>query len=434
MANYDGLTRNAWPGTWSPSADHPIVLDTEVRGGLRYISGASGDQLSDIKGQRLQEGMLVYVDSSFTSTGGTSYTGGKYYRYQLLQGESRNLATGVMPNADGNWVEFVLSSSDPASISSIVDSAYVQARQTDFFRDSAFVTGIVDQVYIQSLDRVRDSSFILDLTEPEYISATSNDVKTGNLTFEDDTLLEFGTNQNLSIQYFTQDNAGLISQDDGGELKIVANTLNLQNLNGETYLNAISNGGINLKYDNNTKLKVEDHGITVVGDVVPFYDSTYSLGTASKKWKELWVSSNTIFVGGLSISAQETGLGLKTIDSDGNEVASLGVIDPKNLDNAINLDLDSTSQQLIDSFNKLEQRTARYIIQIGNDSSNKYHSTEILLMHNNTNVYMTEYAVLRTDSSLGEITADITGDTVRLLITPSYDNTSIKAKRLIIDA
>src|SRR6056300_410112 len=190
MANYDGLTRNAWPGTWSPSADHPIVLDTEVRGGLRYISGASGDQLSDIKGQRLQEGMLVYVDSSFTSTGGTSYTGGKYYRYQLLQGESRNLATGVMPNADGNWVEFVLSSSDPASISSIVDSAYVQARQTDFFRDSAFVTGIVDQVYIQSLDRVRDSSFILDLTEPEYISATSNDVKTGNLTFEDDTLLE----------------------------------------------------------------------------------------------------------------------------------------------------------------------------------------------------------------------------------------------------
>jgi hypothetical protein len=281
---------------------------------------------------------------------------------------------------------------------------------------------------------VRDSSFILDLTEPEYISATSNDVKTGNLTFEDDNLLEFGTNQNLSIQYFTQDNAGLISQDDGGELKIVANTLNLQNLNGETYLNAISNGGINLKYDNNTKLKVEDHGITVVGDVVPFYDSTYSLGTASKKWKELWVSSNTIFVGGLSISAQETGLGLKTIDSDGNEVASLGVIDPKNLDNAINLDLDSTSQQLIDSFNKLEQRTARYIIQIGNDSSNKYHSTEILLMHNNTNVYMTEYAVLRTDSSLGEITADITGDTVRLLITPSYDNTSIKAKRLIIDA
>ena len=38
MAVYDGLTRNTWPGTWSPSSTHPIVLDTEVRGSLRFVS------------------------------------------------------------------------------------------------------------------------------------------------------------------------------------------------------------------------------------------------------------------------------------------------------------------------------------------------------------------------------------------------------------
>ena len=38
-----------------------------------------------------------------------------------------------------------------ASITSTVDSAYVQARQADIFRDSAFITGIIDSAYIEAL-------------------------------------------------------------------------------------------------------------------------------------------------------------------------------------------------------------------------------------------------------------------------------------------
>ena len=98
MAVYDGLTRNQWPGTWSPSSDHPIVLDTEIRGALRFTSGEVGDKLEDITGQRLQEGMLVYL-----KTGYDSFAGDTYYKYSLLSGESRNIATGEMPNATGNW-------------------------------------------------------------------------------------------------------------------------------------------------------------------------------------------------------------------------------------------------------------------------------------------------------------------------------------------
>ena len=98
MAVYDGLTRNQWPGTWSPSSDHPIVLDTEIRGALRFTSGEVGDKLEDITGQRLQEGMLVYL-----KTGYDSFAGDTYYKYSLLGSESRNIATGEMPNATGNW-------------------------------------------------------------------------------------------------------------------------------------------------------------------------------------------------------------------------------------------------------------------------------------------------------------------------------------------
>jgi len=101
-SDYSGLTRNLWTGTFSPTASHPIVLDTELRGSLRTVSGSLGDRLTDITGQRLEEGMLVYLKTGYTA-GATVRVGGLYYRYNLLSGETRNTNTGEMPNAEGNW-------------------------------------------------------------------------------------------------------------------------------------------------------------------------------------------------------------------------------------------------------------------------------------------------------------------------------------------
>lgn len=170
-------------------------------------------------------------------------------------------------------------------------------------------------------------------------------------------------------------------------------------------------------------------------DIIPDADSTRSLGSVDKRFKDLWLSGETLILGTLSISDGGAGtLNISEVDSYGNVTSAIGALSAKNLDNAINLDLDSIGQQMVDTYSAAQYRTARYVIQIEHDSSSKYHSTEILLMHNNTEVYMTEYAVLRTDSALGEITADISDGNVRLLMTPSFTNTSIKAKRLIIDA
>ena len=103
-ANYDGLTRNTWPGTWSPSSDHPIILDAEMRGGLRYVSGSAGDRLTNITGQRLQEGMIAYLATTYTD-GGITYIGGKYYKYLPLPGQVRDPNTGALPNTTSNWSE-----------------------------------------------------------------------------------------------------------------------------------------------------------------------------------------------------------------------------------------------------------------------------------------------------------------------------------------
>lgn len=213
MANYDGLTRNQWPGTWSPSSNHPIVLDTELRGSLRYASGDSGDRLSDITGQRLQDGMLVYIKNEYTENGIT-YQGGEYYKYSVLSGQSRNASTGELPNASANWTSF-------------------------------------------------------------------SDAQVGEAT--------------------------------------------------------------------------------------------------------------------------------------------------ANLDSA-------GADQVIDAFPSATFRTVKYLVQIEHDSDNKYHSSEIMLTHNGINVYLTEYAEVRTDSSLGVFNASIVDSNVTLTLSPSYTNTSFKAKRISVDA
>ena len=97
--NYDGLTRNNWPGTWVPNGSFPIALDTELRGGLQSISGGSGDRLTDISGQRIVEGMLVYLKTGYTA-GAVTRASNSYYTYKLENGQSRNATTGAMPNAE----------------------------------------------------------------------------------------------------------------------------------------------------------------------------------------------------------------------------------------------------------------------------------------------------------------------------------------------
>jgi hypothetical protein len=107
----------------------------------------------------------------------------------------------------------------------------------------------------------------------------------------------------------------------------------------------------------------------------------------------------------------------------------------ENIANAIDDDLTTTiPDQIVDTFNKNNFRTSKYIIQIEHDSDNKYQSSEILLTHNNSEVYITEFALVSTDSSLGDFSAEMSGNNINLLFSPAYTNTSVKAKRLIIDA
>lgn len=95
----------------------------------------------------------------------------------------------------------------------------------------------------------------------------------------------------------------------------------------------------------------------------------------------------------------------------------------------------SGNQYVADFFDAATYRTTKYLIQVRETSGSKFYSSEILLLHDGTDVYVTQYGTVHTDSSpVSSIDADLNSGNVRLLITPSVSNTTTKVSRISLTA
>lgn len=87
--------------------------------------------------------------------------------------------------------------------------------------------------------------------------------------------------------------------------------------------NSVKQDGYFLKYDASTKKWVGDAAnnfttTITTHSIIPETSNTYSLGTVDKNWKELYLSGNTMFLGGVSISAQSSNTGTQTLKIGSN--------------------------------------------------------------------------------------------------------------------
>ena len=230
---------------------------------------------------------------------------------------------------------------------------------------------------------------------------------------------------------------------------------------------------------------VDSGGTIVSGNIIPDTDVAYNLGSPTKKFKELFLAGETIFLGGTvladggngTLSVGPAPAAGESVDSsllvplttfDSNRVidtindwirgddytydstdtnpglqnffdsayvlerakgASLFEVDVDILEPGLSLD-----NYIIDTFSADQYRTMKYLVSLHETDNNKYYSSELLFTHDDTNVYMTEYGVLQTDSDLGVIDASITDEQFQLTIVPHYVNTRVKAKRINIEA
>ena len=110
---------------------------------------------------------------------------------------------------------------------------------------------------------------------------------------------------------------------------------------------------------------------------------------------------------------------------------------PLNLQNSkiIDFEIDSSTtipNQLLYSFNILEYRSLKLLLQATCGSS--YHSSEYFAMHDNTDVYSTEYAMLANIEPLYNIDMSISDNVCSILFTPTNPNTVIRANLTLINA
>lgn len=90
-----------------------------------------------------------------------------------------------------------------------------------------------------------------------------------------------------------------------------------------------------------------------------------------------------------------------------------------------------TSNQIIDSFD-IGQRSAEYVLSVKDNSANGYQLSKLLVIHDGTTAFSTEYAVLISNTSLISFSVSSNSTAVILSGVPTSSNTTIKATRTTI--
>jgi hypothetical protein len=128
---------------------------------------------------------------------------------------------------------------------------------------------------------------------------------------------------------------------------------------------------------------------------------------------------------GLSVDGDISGdlTGNVTGDVNAGIVTSSTVVLTNGLITTVSSTTTATDQTSIDSFSASTYRSAKYNVQITRGS--EYQTTEISVIHDGSDSYGTEYATIKTGTSLATFSTDVSGGNVRLLATPSSATSTV---------
>ena len=208
----------------------------------------------------------------------------------------------------------------------------------------------------------------------------------------------------------------------------VTGTLNVQqnlNVSGDISVNG------NLIIGN-----VNTDTISVVADftsnLVPDVSNTYNLGTPDKKWNEIFVSTANAatinLAGNLNATQNSTIIvGATTVNTS---YVSANVIVSGPTETTYNVfTTNADTPIVIDSFPSPNFTTVKYIIQ--SKSIDGYHSTELFCMQDGISAYITEYATLFNNYTLGSYSLTVSGGICNLIFHPNNPMNNIITVKLV---
>jgi hypothetical protein len=99
-----------------------------------------------------------------------------------------------------------------------------------------------------------------------------------------------------------------------------------------------------------------------------------------------------------TLSAQATDLG----SAGNNEVTITGI----------------ENSTIFDNFTASQWRSVKYVISLKKSTGNRYYTTELTIVPDNTDVNVSEYGTVDNDGNIGTISVSRAGDTVSLTVVP----------------
>ena len=364
---------------------------------------------------------------------------------------------------------------DSSEVINLIDSDYIQLRQADIFRDSAFITNIVDADYVNSLgvvgtdsaavlqlisDNSVDSAEVINLIDSDYINARVGEVGIDSAAVTaiiDSDYVQarsapIGTANMVVLNTFSGDSSttaftltkaptteqhaivtvnGVLQQVDDYSLSGTTLTFGTAPVTGddiEVRTLRFQNGTVELRDYKQyvfqpSALTTSFSGSDINGDVLAYDEGKVEVYlNGAQLVKDLDFTANndtTVTLLGTGADSGDT----LTVTS----LAKASFIEGE-IDSAQAALTSTATNQVVDTMSTVNHRTAKYIVQMTQNS--RYHSQEVLLVHDGTTVHMTTYAEIYTESDLGSVDADISGGNVRLLVSPNYANTDIRTKRI----
>lgn len=154
--------------------------------------------------------------------------------------------------------------------------------------------------------------------------------------------------------------------------------------------------------------------------------ATISAGGVSGNNTEVQFNNNGSFGASANLTWDGT-----TLSASNLSVQSVALTNGK-LASATLTTTTTAADQVVDSVSASSVRTIKYLAQV--TSGSEYQSTEILLIHNGTDVYLTTYGVIFTGAAaLASFDAQVSGGNLQLLVTPENAATTIKVLRTSIN-
>jgi len=166
--------------------------------------------------------------------------------------------------------------------------------------DSADITGVIDSDYV----RARQAAG-LDSAAALAFLKTENDLDShfaDNIASRDSDITKLKADVLATSTAFTDD----IQENPGGAINLYYTTARHDSdtlvLVDSAYVNARVQDAPNALDSAEGQAMIESNFGAINRDLVPMLDSVYDLGSSTKKWKDLHLSGNTIFLGGGTIS------------------------------------------------------------------------------------------------------------------------------------